>query len=103
MAAVPLALVPTAQAQAPAKKPNIVVIFGDDIGQSNISAYFMGVMGYKTPNIDRLAKDGVMFTDYYAEQSWTAGAVDVHHGPGDSAHRAVQSGHSGRYGGLAEG
>ena len=54
-------------------KPNIVVIFGDDIGQSNISAYTFGLMGYKPPNIDRIAKEGMMFTDYYAEQSCTAG------------------------------
>ena len=54
-------------------KPNIVVIFGDDIGQSNISAYTMGLMGYRTPNIDRIAKEGMIFTDYYAEQSCTAG------------------------------
>lgn len=56
-----------------AAKPNILVIFGDDIGQTNISAYSMGVMGYKTPNIDRLASEGMMFTDYYAENSCTAG------------------------------
>jgi len=55
------------------KKPNIVIIWGDDIGQSNISAYSKGMMGYQTPNIDRVAKEGVMFTDYYAEQSCTAG------------------------------
>lgn len=55
------------------RKPNILVIFGDDVGQSNISAYTFGLMGYKTPNIDRLAKEGAMFTDYYAEQSCTAG------------------------------
>jgi arylsulfatase A-like enzyme len=54
-------------------KPNIVVIWGDDIGQSNISAYSHGVMGYRTPNIDRVAREGMMFTDYYAEQSCTAG------------------------------
>src|SRR6188472_1409249 len=60
-------------AQAQGRKPNIVVIWGDDIGQSNISAYSHGVMGYKTPNIDRVAKEGMMFTDYYAEQSCTAG------------------------------
>ncbi len=58
---------------APKGKPNIVIIWGDDIGQTNISAYSMGVMGYRTPNIDRVAKEGVMFTDYYAEQSCTAG------------------------------
>lgn len=45
-------------------KPNILVIWGDDIGQSNISAYTFGLMGYKTPNIDRVAKEGMMFTDY---------------------------------------
>ena len=54
-------------------KPNILIIFGDDIGQSNVSAYTFGLMGYKTPNIDRVAKEGMMFTDYYAEQSCTAG------------------------------
>jgi arylsulfatase A-like enzyme len=54
-------------------KPNILVIFGDDIGQTNISAYGQGVVGYETPNIDRIAKEGMMFTDYYAENSCTAG------------------------------
>lgn len=63
---------PSAIAQD-AAKPNILVIFGDDIGQTNISAYSFGVVGYKTPNIDRLASEGVMFTDYYAENSCTAG------------------------------
>lgn len=56
-----------------AEKPNIVVIWGDDIGRANISAYTMGMMGYQTPNIDRIAKEGVIFTDYYGEQSCTAG------------------------------
>ncbi len=56
-----------------ADKPNILVIWGDDIGQSNISAYTFGMMGYKTPNIDRIATEGMMFTDYYGEQSCTAG------------------------------
>ena len=60
-------------ANAQDKKPNILVIWGDDIGQSNISAYTMGLMGYRTPNIDRIGKDGMIFTDYYAEQSCTAG------------------------------
>jgi arylsulfatase len=59
-----------AQAQ---DKPNIVIIWGDDIGQSNISAYSKGMMGYTTPNIDRIAAEGMLFTDYYAEQSCTAG------------------------------
>ena len=51
-------------AQAADKKPNIVIIWGDDIGQSDISAYSMGLMGFKTPNIDRVAKEGVIFTDW---------------------------------------
>jgi arylsulfatase A-like enzyme len=55
------------------KQPNIVIIWGDDIGQTNISAYSHGLMGYQTPNIDRIAREGMMFTDYYAEQSCTAG------------------------------
>jgi arylsulfatase A-like enzyme len=54
-------------------QPNILVIFGDDIGQTNISAYSFGLVGYKTPNIDRIAHEGMMFTDYYAENSCTAG------------------------------
>ena len=63
----------TAQAQASGKKPNILVIFGDDIGQANISRYTYGLVGYNTPNIDRVAEEGMMFTDYYAENSCTAG------------------------------
>jgi arylsulfatase len=63
-----------AQQAAPTPdKPNILVIFGDDIGQSNISAYTMGVVGYRTPHIDSIAQQGAIFTDYYAEQSCTAG------------------------------
>jgi arylsulfatase len=60
-------------AQAQTKKPNILVIFGDDVGLTNISAYSLGLAGFKTPNIDRIAKEGMMFTDYYAENSCTAG------------------------------
>ena len=56
-----------------AKKPNILIIWGDDIGWFNISAYNHGIMGYRTPNIDRLAKEGAMFTDWYGQQSCTAG------------------------------
>jgi arylsulfatase len=56
-----------------AEKPNILVIWGDDVGQSNISTYTRGLMGYKTPNIDRIAQEGMTFTDYYGEQSCTAG------------------------------
>ena len=61
------------QSAGSGRKPNILVIFGDDIGQSNISAYTFGLMGYRTPNIDRIAREGMMFTDYYADQSCTAG------------------------------
>ena len=60
-------------ADAQASKPNILVIWGDDIGGFNISAYNQGVMGYRTPNIDSIARDGVMFTDWYGQQSCTAG------------------------------
>jgi arylsulfatase A-like enzyme len=68
-----------AQAQQPApavpggRRPNILVIFGDDIGMWNVSAYSRGMMGYRTPNIDRIAKEGAIFTDLYAQQSCTAG------------------------------
>src|SRR5258707_2598474 len=54
-------------------KPNILIIWGDDIGWFNISAYNMGQMGYKTPNIDRIGKEGALFTDWYGQQSCTAG------------------------------
>ena len=54
-------------------KPNILVVWGDDVGQSNISAFTKGMMGYRTPNIDRIANEGMLFTDYYGEQSCTAG------------------------------
>ncbi len=57
----------------PNEKPNILVIWGDDIGTANLSCYSHGVMGYRTPNIDRLAAEGTMFTDNYGEQSCTAG------------------------------
>src|SRR3954464_5379958 len=63
-----VAAMTSAPAVAQQQRPNIVIIWGDDIGQSNVSAYSRGMMGYRTPNIDRLANEGVMFTDYYAEQ-----------------------------------
>ena len=67
-------LAPPALAQeAPTAKPNILVIMGDDIGYWNISAYNRGMMGYRTPNIDRIAAEGALFTDYYGQQSCTAG------------------------------
>jgi arylsulfatase A-like enzyme len=69
LTAVVMASAPTSAQQ----KPNIVIIWGDDIGISDISAYSHGLMGFKTPNIDRIANEGVMFTDYYGEQSCTAG------------------------------
>ena len=57
----------------PDKKPNILIIWGDDIGWFNVSAYNLGIMGYRTPNIDRVAKEGALFTDWYGQQSCTAG------------------------------
>jgi arylsulfatase A-like enzyme len=68
-----LALVAGPAFAAEQKKPNIVIIWGDDIGLWNISAYNQGMMGYKTPNIDRIAKEGALFTDWYGQQSCTAG------------------------------
>ena len=68
-----LILLATTLAAHAQKSPNILVIWGDDVGRSNISAYTRGMMGYQTPNIDRIANEGVLFTDYYGEQSCTAG------------------------------
>ena len=68
-----LTMVATSLAANAADKPNILVIWGDDIGWFNVSAYNMGMMGYRTPNIDRIAKEGIAFTDAYGEQSCTAG------------------------------
>ena len=72
-----LASLTVAMAVAPAsaqqQKPNILVIMADDIGYWNISAYNRGMMGYRTPNIDRIANEGAIFTDYYGQQSCTAG------------------------------
>ena len=72
LAAIALLTVWAGNASA-ADKPNIVVIWGDDVGWFNISAYNNGIMGYKTPNIDRIASEGAMYTDWYGEQSCTAG------------------------------
>src|SRR5213596_1409611 len=60
-------------AQPTAKKPNILVMWGDDIGYWNVSAYNRGMMGYRTPNIDRIAREGAILTDCYGQQSCTAG------------------------------
>ena len=68
-----VAIVVPGAAFAQAKKPNILVIWGDDIGLANVSAYSSGVMGYETPNIDRIGKEGIRFLQYYGEQSCTAG------------------------------
>ena len=64
------------KAAAAGKKPNIVFIMGDDVGWFNIGAYHRGMMTGKTPNLDKLAKEGMMFTDYYAEASCTAGRAN---------------------------
>ena len=72
-AAIVLAAVAAPAAAQQAKKPNILIIWGDDVGQFNVSAYNMGMMGYKTPNIDRIAREGALFTDWYGQQSCTAG------------------------------
>ena len=74
-------------AAAQEKKPNILVIWGDDIGWYNISAYNMGVMGYRTPNIDRIAHEGALFTDWYGQQSCTR---RVHHRAVTDPHRLDQ-------------
>ena len=73
VAACLVAMAVATPAHAQAKKPNILVIFGDDIGLWNVSAYNRGMMGYRTPNIDRIAREGAIFTDYYGQQSCTAG------------------------------
>jgi arylsulfatase A-like enzyme len=62
-----------APAGAQQQRPNILIIWGDDIGQFNVSAYNMGMMGYRTPNIDSIAQQGAVFTDWYGQQSCTAG------------------------------
>ena len=65
-----------AAAQAPAGKPNVLVIMGDDVGWFNVGAYHRGIMSGKTPNLDKLASEGMIFTDYYAEASCTAGRAN---------------------------
>jgi len=76
LAALAMVLVPGAQVSAQQQKPNILVIMGDDVGWFNIGAYHRGIMSGKTPNLDRLASEGMMFTDYYAEASCTAGRAN---------------------------
>jgi arylsulfatase len=67
---------PTPSSGAAGKKPNILFIMGDDVGWFNIGAYHQGIMSGRTPNLDRLAREGVRFTDYYAEASCTAGRAN---------------------------
>jgi arylsulfatase A-like enzyme len=74
--AVTMVVASPADAQAPARKPNILMIMGDDVGWFNIGAYHRGIMSGKTPNLDKLASEGMMFTDYYAEASCTAGRAN---------------------------
>ena len=76
LVALGVALVGTPTAYAQEKKPNIVVIMGDDVGMWNIGAYHRGLMAGRTPNLDKLAKEGMLFTDYYAEASCTAGRAN---------------------------
>ena len=80
----------------PNGKPNILVIWGDDIGISNLSCYSDGLMGYHTPNIDRIANEGMRFTDSYGEQSCTAGRASVHQRAERVPHRDEQGRHSRR-------
>ena len=68
------------------KQPNILVIWGDDIGITNLSCYSDGLMGYETPNIDRIANEGIRFLHYYGEQS-------LHRGPGGVPHRPARHPH----------
>ena len=82
----------SALAQAQVQRPDILVIMGDDIGQTNISAYSFGLVGYKTPNIDRIAHEGMMFTDYYAEVH--GGPLLLHYRTNTEAHGVVEGRHS---------
>ena len=87
-----------AQAQQPSasgRPPNIVVIMGDDIGWFNIGAYHRGIMAGRTPNLDRLATEGMLFTDYYAEASCTAGRANFITGRAAAAHRPTTVGQAG--------
>ena len=88
MFAIAFALTLCGSAFGQSNKPNILVIWGDDIGRDNISAYSLGIMGYRTPNIDRIAKEGALFTDSYAQQSCTAGRASFILGPASVPHRA---------------
>ena len=84
-----------------AKKPNILVIMTDDVGVWNVSAYHRGMMGGRTPNIDRIAKEGALFTDYYAQQSCTAGRAAFITWTDAVSHGSVQGRHARRQTGFA--
>jgi arylsulfatase len=74
------------------KKPNILILWGDDIGIWNVSHFSRGSMGYRTPNIDRVAEEGVTFTDYYAQQSCTALKFPCGQNPSPGAHQGRNAG-----------
>ena len=99
--ALPLTFGGLASAQTPARKPNIVMIMADDVGIWNISAYHRGMMGGSTPNIDRIAREGALFTDYYAQQSCTAGRAAFITRANAIPHRSAESRHAGRETGPA--
>ncbi|WP_423893774.1 sulfatase-like hydrolase/transferase [Candidatus Pelagadaptatus aseana] len=89
------ALSAAAMATTNPSKPNVLAIWGDDIGMDNLSAYTMGQAGHWTPNIDRIAKEGAIFTDYYGENSCTAGRAAFITGQHPHAYRSDQSGYAG--------
>ena len=95
------AAVPHSTAQQK-KQPNILVIWGDDVGYWNVSAYNQGMMGYRTPNIDRIAKEGVLFTDWYGQQSCTAGRASFITGQVGFRTGMLKVGLPGAKGGLQE-
>ena len=85
------------------KKPNILIMWGDDIGMWNVSRYSQGMMGYRTPNIDRIGEEGVTFTDYYAQQSCTAGRASFIMRPEPDPHGPDQGRHARRHDRPAKG
>ena len=77
-------------------KPNILVIWGDDIGIANLSCYSHGLMGYQTPNIDRIAKEGMLFTDFLRRAILHCGPLVLHHRTERVSNRLVEGRHPGR-------
>ena len=94
-------VVATGTAFAQTKKPNILVLWGDDVGWWNISAYNHGQMGYQTPNIDSIIKEGAMFTDWYGQQKLYRRTFVLHHRPDRVPHRHAQGGAARREGRVA--